>query len=259
MRTGRFSLIPASGLFIDGARLVAAIEDGRVEKRGRGYTKIICFEGRKLFVRKYIHGGLLRGVLGDLFLSERRAITEMEILNSLKAKGFPVPSALCVIAQDVLCLKRLFIVQEWIGDAEDLLECLKRSRGLGRARLIRRVAFWLSALAKEGVILRDLHLRNILVGQHGQLWFVDFDRAETRWLSAKDVSMMLMRIERYVDKMEWRRELSLDAKDRVLFLRLYKRFSGHDMMEAMRRKASLRRILYRIGWFLESILYGGRA
>lgn len=255
---GKGAVIFTSPLQIEAEQLLRAINEAEVERKGRGHVQVVLVGGKRLFVRKYIHGGLLRGVLRDLFFSEERGKREMEMFRYAKEKGLPVPSALCLLVQKVLMLRRIFIVQEYIEDSEDLVDYLKRVKGLERARVIRRVGLVLSKLHSEGILLRDLHLRNILVGRDGKVWLVDFDRAERKRVSREDVKKVLLRLERYVEKLERRGSPILGDAEKVLFIRSFEKFSGLSIVNEVRRNRTCRRISYRLGWFLDQIIYGGQ-
>jgi len=69
---------------------------------------------------------------------------------------------------------------------------------------------------------------------------------------------MIGRLGRFAEKMERQGLLSVSAMEKALFLKAYARLSGCDLREKMRRGERLRGPLHRTGWFIESLLFGGR-
>lgn len=247
-------IIPSS-LPLEREVIIKAFREAKsIEKRGRGYIKLLSLDDQAFFVRKYIHGGLFRIFTRDLFLSGKRAKREMEILNLLNSKGFPVPKTLCIIEERLFIFKRLYIVEEWKKETEDLIDHLKNLKGLRKFRIIRKFALLFSLLCKEGVFLKDLHLRNVVVGKEGNIYFVDFDRAEIKGLERKNVRNMLLRLERYVEKMAWKGILKTEKKERLFFLRICEKTLGFDFKKDIVDSFRKRRYFYRIGWSFERLL-----
>jgi hypothetical protein len=51
-------------------------------------------------------------------------------------------------------------------------------------------------------------------------------------------------------------ELKVDEREQLLFLRTYERLSRRSMINEMQKKMKRKGFLHRIGWFIESLLYG---
>ncbi|MCX5811800.1 MAG: hypothetical protein NT178_04560 [Proteobacteria bacterium] len=227
-------------------------------KKGRGGIKLFDINGRHIACRKYIHGGLLRAITGDIFFSAKRVNEELEILLYLKERGFPVVQPYGLIVRKNFVTKSLCILTVFEENAADLLEVLNASTRKKRFRIIKMLAQLMWRMETLGVYHPDLHLNNVLVTAEGALTFLDFDRAQRKSIAKTDMEWMFWRLNRYVEKMERQGKLKVDIKEKMLFLRTYRKCSRFDMAEAMVKKIGLKRIFSRIGWFFESLLYGNQ-
>jgi hypothetical protein len=87
--------------------------------------------------------------------------------------------------------------------------------------------------------------------------FLDFDKASRRQIRTKDAESMLWRLARYVAKMQRQGELRVDDLEKALFLRTYERLSGRPVAEKMQRNWERKNYMHSIGWWIESLFYGG--
>lgn len=229
-----------------------------VKGKGRGSLRLLSFNGIRLACRKYRHGGLLRGIGGDRFLSGERAIREMETTWYLKDKSFAVVEPFCVITRKKGLIKNLYFLTVYEEEKEGLLGVFSRAQPRERLRIIRGLAVSILTLEKLGVYHPDLHLDNILVGADRSMVFLDFDRAQRKKLTKADVMKMFWRLDRYVEKMVRRGYTPVSAREKAFFLRCYRRLSGYDPVPAMTREIKGRSIRYRLGWFLDNLLYRGK-
>jgi hypothetical protein len=229
-----------------------------LEKKGRGGVKLLNINGRHIVCRKYIHGGLFRVITRDIFFSIRRAAEEMEILLYLKERGFPVVKPYGLIVRDGFVRKSLYILTLFEENASDLLELLNATTLKQRFRITKTLALLMWNMETLGVYHPDLHLNNVLVTPEGTLKFLDFDRSCRKLITKKDMERMFWRLNRYVEKMTKQGKLKVDIKEKILFLRTYRKFSGFDMASIMKNKVRQKGFLFKMGWFLESLLYGGR-
>jgi hypothetical protein len=69
---------------------------------------------------------------------------------------------------------------------------------------------------------------------------------------------MVRRLGRFTEKMERQGRLRVGAVEKALFLRRYARLSGYDMTGKIARTWVTRGLMHRVGWFIESLLFGGR-
>jgi hypothetical protein len=223
--------------------------------RGRGEIKILSAGDKLLACRKYIHGGLLRGITGDTFYNEKRAAAELETMMFLEGKSFPVVRSCGYITKNSLCTKDLYFLTFFEENALDLLEFLKSARRKKRLRAIRNLAGFLFEMGKLGIYHPDLHLQNVLVTKADGLMFLDFDRAYRKVFTKKDMKSMFWRLNRFVEKKENAGELLVTMEEKTLFLRTIERLSGYRIIEDMQKQLKSKHRAYALGWRLESLFY----
>ncbi|HBA54632.1 lipopolysaccharide kinase InaA family protein [Syntrophorhabdus aromaticivorans] len=227
------------------------------KQKGRNGIKIFNTGDVRLVCRKYVHGGLLRAITGDVFLTGKRAINELEILLYLQGKGFPVVHPFGVLVHGGPLTKQLHILTVYAENTTDLVDALRISPARERLRLVRKLAKFFWALEMLSIYHPDLHLSNVLVTRNRGLLFLDFDKAHRKTVTQKDMENMFWRLNRFAEKCEMSGRLRVTPRDKELFLRTYARLSGHDFRPLMASKLERKRLTSRIGWFIESILYGG--
>ena len=223
--------------------------------KGRGSIRVFFSGALKLAVREYHHGGLFRVLTGKRFLSNRRAIQEAEVMQYLRRSSFPVIEPFCVLAEKRSFVVALQLVTVYEENQGELLECLKLESPKGRLRLAKKFAEAMVFLERAGVYHHDLHLRNVLVKRSGELVFLDFDRAHRQTIGEREMVGMFRRLARYADKMEREEQLQSTTRERALFFRVYCRLSGRNLAPSAVMSEG-KTSLNRIGWFIESLLYG---
>jgi hypothetical protein len=226
--------------------------------KGRGGLKLLSIDGKLFACRKYMHGGMGRALTKDLFFSEKRAINELKIILYLKENHFPVVGPVGILVGEDFPFKKPHIITMFEENVGDLLEFIKVSSGKRRLRVIRDLAGLMWNLQNLGIYHPDLHLRNVLVKDNGSLIFLDFDKACRKTISNTDAEGMIWRLNRFAEKWEHNGYLRISTMERLLFLRTYSKLSGYNLEEAMTKKLQGKRLLSRVGWFFESILYGKR-
>jgi RIO-like serine/threonine protein kinase len=154
--------------------------------------------------------------------------------------------------------KKPHLITMFEENVGDLLEFIKVSARKQRLRAICNLARFLWSLENLGIYHPDLHLRNVLVKDDGRLIFLDFDKARRKDISRRDIESMVWRLNRFAEKWEQKGYLRISILERLLFLRTYSRLSGYNLEGEMVNKIQGKRLLSRIGWFVESILYGKR-
>lgn len=252
---GRFRIIYYSTFVEPGLFIKNLLESEMHSGKGRGGIKIIEVDGLKLVVRKYMHGGLFRGITRDFFTSQKRVVAEADILTYLREQRFPVVSPFCALIEHSFLVKRLYLVTGLEEKSINLLESFQQADKRQRLRLVKKLAHFFWMLEKAGIYHPDLHLRNVLVTPTQDLVFLDFDRARRKSVESKDAESMLWRLGRFVDKMERQGQSAVGSKEKALFLRVYDRLSGRDMGRSMERRAVTKGYIHRIGWFIESLIY----
>jgi hypothetical protein len=254
-RFGNFVVTYRQGL-IDPSLIMRQLSNpGETITKGRGEIKILSAGDRLLACRKYLHGGLLRGVTGDTFFSEKRAAAELKTMMFLEENDFPVVRPCGYITKNNHYTKDLYFLTFFEKNALDLLEFLKAARRKERLRAIKRLARFLFQMGELGIYHPDLHLQNVLVAKAGRLIFLDFDRAYRKVVTIKDIENMFWRLNRFTEKKEKGGEFVVTMEERTLFLRTFERLAGLQIMKDMAKQLESKRLSYKLGWFLESFLY----
>jgi tRNA A-37 threonylcarbamoyl transferase component Bud32 len=241
---------------IDPSALVDAfLKADILEGRGRGSIKILTIDGKIIACRKYLHGGLFRGITKDYFFSAKRAVKELEIIDYLKNAGFPVVEPYGVIVEANAVMKNPYLLTVFEKDAINLLDFFSKAEPGMRQKTIKELAVHMYDLERLGVYHPDLHLNNILITKNNGMKFLDFDKAYRKSITKEDMERMFWRLNRHAEKMAKKGYVNVHAKEKILFLRSYERLSGYDMLPGMEKHMKFQGQFDRIGWFLDSFLY----
>ena len=146
---------------------------------GRGYTGVQEIpEIGRVFVKQYAHGGLLRKLTGGRFIctGPTRSQLEFAMLEKVRSVGVNAPQPyICVtkgsffyqtwlIMEEIKDSKNLVLVSQ--EDSEALHDCMKA------------VAEQVLLLIQHNVFHVDLHPGNVLLSGKGEVFIVDFDKAQ---------------------------------------------------------------------------------
>ncbi len=253
---GPFSIYFA-GQPVEPSALIDQLDKGRViENKGRGGIRIIHTGGLTLACRKYLHGGLLRAITGDIFFSSKRVIREIKVIIYLKDSGFPVVEPFAAIVKRRLLTKHLYLLTVFREGAVDLLDHLGTSSKMARLRSIRQLARLFCRLEELGIYHPDLHLNNVLMTPDKGMVFLDFDKSSIKTFTKRDMARMFWRLNRFAEKMASHGRIFITPGEKVFFLRTYSRLAGYDMLAHMEKKAGLKTLSSKMGWFIENALYG---
>jgi 3-deoxy-D-manno-octulosonic acid kinase len=146
---------------------------------GRGSTQRLALPGGKtVYVRKYVHGGLVGRFVRDVYLLRpERPVRELIVTETARAAGCPVPHVLAVCIEEAVIGYRGWLVTQAIEDARPLIDVLAERASELRPALLARIGAAIRALHSAGVYHVDLTGHNVLVGPGDRVSFVDFDRA----------------------------------------------------------------------------------
>jgi hypothetical protein len=86
-----------------------------------------------------------------------------------------------------------------------------------------------------------------------------FDKAFFKTVTKNDMERMFWRLNRFAEKKENAGELIITMQEKALFLRTIERFSGYGIIRDMQGQLEGKRRSYRLGWFLDSLLYQKKA
>jgi 3-deoxy-D-manno-octulosonic acid kinase len=158
---------------------LGAIEQAR---GARGSISFIDSGEREYVLRRYLRGGLVAKLSRERYVwlgEERtRAFRELRLLGRLRDLGLPVPAPVAA----------RYLRQGPTYSAELVTERLPGSRSLAEAWLQdptippdwEAVGGALRLFHDRGVQHADLNANNIMLGEAGQVWLLDFDRGRIR-------------------------------------------------------------------------------
>jgi 3-deoxy-D-manno-octulosonic acid kinase len=204
----------------------AAAEDRRVF--GRGALAVLRLDGGEALVRRYRHGGALRALTGDYFLTRPpRPFRELALTEAARRRGVPTVEVLAAIVESVAGpLYRGWLVTRRLEGARDLWEAAQAAASDAKRADWEAAARAVRAMHRCGIDHRDLNLKNILVrSEDGKArgYIIDFDKSR---LYAGEVpppraKNNLDRLERSINKLD-RVRRHVFAADWELFLRVYR-------------------------------------
>lgn len=231
--------------------------DGR-----RPHPSIMIQNDMKMVIRKYSHGGLLRGFNRDLFLSGARSFKELSLTEEVRSSGIPTIEPIGAIHQVVFWpFYRAYFLSVEISNARDLPRYFQENPSpysseslLHKRKTIKAAGLLLRQFHQLGFYHNDLQIKNLLVVEDRVL-VIDFDRSYRKErLSRRERIRNLLRLNRSVEK--WKRSgLSVTRTDRWRFMKAY---AGEDLkfLRAMRKAFlthSLGLFFHRIGWVIEDM------
>ena len=205
------SMLVARGL--DASELasrILATPDEPPRHFGRAGLHAVSLAGGDALIRSYRHGGLLRGLTGDRFVSRPpRPFVELAVTVAARERGLATLEVLAaLVARGAGPWYRGWLVTRELKNVRDLWAVLQHefSRELKQS-LIRRVGRSLRFMHASGIDHADLNLRNILVpdGQAcPEIYIIDFDRARlfTGPVPAARARRNLGRLLRSVNKLD---------------------------------------------------------
>ena len=219
--------------------------------------------GKRMVLRQYSHGGLLRAITGNLYFSGARSFRELALTEEIRSCGVPTILSIGAIHHCIFFpFYQAYFLSVEVPRAVDLIQYFNEIQEppspeniSAKRRTIRSVGLLIRQFHQAGFFHGDLQLKNILVaGDH--LLLIDFDRSYHKSaLPVKERMNNLLRLNRSVEK--WKRlGLPITLTDRWRFFLAY---AGDDKkireaMEKTLRTYSLRSLFYRFSWAVEKIL-----
>lgn len=138
--------------------------------KGRKSLKEFYFFSKNYLFREYWHGGVLRNVLKNRYWEKKpRAFSELNVLLTLKKKGFNVPEPLFAGKSQGHFYSQ-FLAVEYLENARDLAEIELKTE------TVEQVLAESEKLFDGGLFHPDFNIKNILV-KNDEIYFIDFDKA----------------------------------------------------------------------------------
>ncbi len=184
---------------------------GQARYFGRAELRAVeLADGGRALVRSCRHGGLLRHLTRDWFVSRPlRPFAELAVTALARERGLPAPEVLAaLVTHGVGPWYRGWLVTREIKGARHLWAALLEGiGGDGKQALLRQVGHSLRLMHTSGIDHADLNLRNILVldGALGpKVFIIDFDKARLfeGEVPAARARRNLQRLRRSVDKLD---------------------------------------------------------
>lgn len=141
--------------------------------RGRSQIRIIKPD---MVERTLTHGGLLRFVTGERFLSPARSVRELKISTYLIANGIPTPEILALRLKQSGLFLNISVVSRLVPESVDLLTYFETSRE-DALSILEKTGSLIGKIHQSGVHHADLHIKNILLDRNRTPWIIDLDKA----------------------------------------------------------------------------------
>jgi tRNA A-37 threonylcarbamoyl transferase component Bud32 len=227
---------------------------------GRGEVFLVKGKGGAFAVRKYRHGGLLRGLTGDCFFFGSRPFQELAVTEKVKSAGVPTLKILAaIIERGWGGWYRGYLITKYQPSATDLISYLdKKVKGNKRQEVIVRAAKAVQKIHARGIYHADLHLKNFLVEEKTRrVLLIDFDKSRVvPQLKPARRMKNLKRLDRSAEKLK-RLGLPVTKRDKEIFCRAY---AAGDQEIRRYLKTYMQRyrwykLLYRWGWWIAKVLY----
>jgi 3-deoxy-D-manno-octulosonic acid kinase len=241
----------------------AAEAAGPAARRFEGRGKPVSFPvpgapGLRVVARRYLHGGLLRGLTGSLFPGAGRFLNELSLADRLHRSGVPVPEPLGIVVRPAGAgMARGWFLSREVEGVEDLRARLLRlpPGDLGRAAGLVAAGRAVRRLHDAGVLHDDLHCKNILVPLDGGPAVVaDLDGSRTLegGLTREQRVVQIQRLDRSLEKLSLKGGARVSGTERWRLVRAY---MGDDRPSREERDRWVRRhrahlARHRLGWRL---------
>jgi len=220
-------------------------------------------DNKRMVLRQYSHGGLLRAITRNLYFFGARSFRELALTEEIRSCGIPTIHPIGAIHHRIFYpFYQAYLLSLEVPQALDLTQYLtdlgaqpSRENLSSKRNTIRSTGLLIRKFHQAGFFHTDLQLKNILVARD-QLLLIDFDRSYRRSnLSNRERVKNLLRLNRSVEK--WRRlGLPITWTDRWRFFLAY---AGDDKairesMEKALQTYPLRSLFYRFSWAIEKIV-----
>ncbi len=154
--------------------------EGRAEEwieGGRAPHPVVALpDGGKAVVRRYRRGGMVRHLNRDRYFGGDRAAHELRATERARSGGVHAPEVIAAGRIGAFPGYRAMIATRLIPGVQDAATALLAGRDTNE--VLFEAGQQIGRMHAAGVAHPDLNLRNLLVGKLGELWVIDFDRAQ---------------------------------------------------------------------------------
>lgn len=158
---------------------------------------------RDWVLRHYRRGGMAAKFSKDRYWGvnpdQSRAWREWEVLATLQQAGLPAPKPVAAYFQLSGLRYRAAIVVEMIPQTSTFAQLLT-GQNIGRVTW-QAVGGCIARFHAAGIYHADLNANNILLNDLGEIYLIDFDRAERRKVHTKWRKQNLQRLQRSLNKL----------------------------------------------------------
>ncbi len=228
----------------------------------RSHPSILLNNKQRVVIKKYYHGGLLGGVLRDLYVFGSRSFEELILTEEAQSCGIQTPKPLCAIHQSIFpFFYKAYLISLEVPGAQDLNSLLKEIGSdfslknlILKRKIIRSVAELIKKFHDHGFFHSDLQLKNILVSGE-KTFIIDLDRSYRKTeLSLNQKIKNILRLKRSIEKSK-RVGLPVTRTDQMRFFLFYSEgdITTRDSLKKALRFYRLIYPLHRLGWIIKKL------
>jgi 3-deoxy-D-manno-octulosonic acid kinase len=182
-----------------------------------------------MVVRTLMHGGVFRHITGKRFLRPNRTIRELKVSAYLAAHGIRTPEILAARLIKEGLFYAIDVVSKFIPDSKDLLVHFEKDH-TDNLELFKKSGLLIRQIHDLGVYHTDLHIKNLLLDNSGNLWVLDLDKAYQFALLPEFMKQMnLKRFMRSIKKWQTKGRIHLPDEWASSFLNGYHSISSSTL------------------------------
>lgn len=176
-----------------------------VTSGGRGSAWFVRAPFGDSVLRRYRRGGMAARISDDRYVwlgaRRTRGFNEFRLLQSLRARGLPVPAPIAAAYWRDGRSYRAALLIERIAGAQSLGDLLDaRSSDQSERIAWDAIGSCIARFHRAGAFHADLNVDNVLMDAQGQVWLIDFDRGALRKQARGWQRANLMRLRRSLRK-----------------------------------------------------------
>ena len=185
-----------------------ANKDSEFLRGGRGVSLKIKIDGSWSVLRQYLRGGLMSRFLKDEYfwagLRRSRPFQEHKVVEYALRHDLPVPEVLGYCIQKSGLYYRASIMSRFISNQGTLAGILDVRNMADKNWL--ELGSLIKRLHRASIFHADLNANNILLGDDGRFYLIDFDKAKIMPQKGAWTEHTLQRLLRSLHKIQWLRK-----------------------------------------------------